>query len=574
MVLFLFPQPVHADTHLSVPLGHRVYDVIAAAELRGLVEPLDSVRPYATSTVLKVLNELLENPRLTNESERREIAYLIAELSGSSVDTGSVLQSGSYRTYSEKTDVMVAVGASIESQSTFSLNNTDQFDMRNAIRPYFRSEIKDFLSISMDVGLRFDRLDNRLFLDNDFTIPGEGFYMDLLNGGDKPEEIPFDQFYAGYDLHPEIAASFLDGMMQFRWGSVNRDWGVGLNNLQLSSTASPFEAIEGQIHFSDWLRYSFITGSLGIFALEEGIDGNEAFFVQTLHSEEFNNNFSAKRLELDFSDNSTFGIYESCIWPKRFELGYLNPFSILMLQQNIQGDQDNMLAGVDFQWRLPGTLRLYGAWATTEMHEISLDELFTHPRNIMAFQGGVDVDLPVGLFSLLTFQYTKLDPFFYTHYPITDDEDTIQTAYVNKGFSLGYPLHPNSDEFLLSARFGVTPRLNTFVTVKYQRRSGQYGFDITESVRENYHDIDLYDPKDFLGNLFEKTLSIEVGLSKSLEQFPLTVYASYRFGSTIYREVDTAGGTEEGSNPNYTYQEAWLGPEYSHAVQIGLMIYR
>jgi hypothetical protein len=512
-----------------------------------------------------------------------------------------VFSTGNYHTYSEDYGIYMEVGATIETQSTFSLVNPSHFDMRNAIRPYIKSDFKDILSFSMDVGLRQDKLDSRPFLDNDFTIPGEGFYMDFLSGGSGSDVIPMDAFYSGFDLHPEISISLLQGMLELRWGAVNRDWGVGTNNLQLSSQAAPFEAIEGHLHLTEWLRYSFITGSLGGFALPDGIEGNDAFFAQTLHSNEFNNNYSAKRVEVDLPWNITFGIHESNIWIKRFEIGYLNPFTILMLQQSLLGDTDNMLAGIDFQWRLPGILRLYGSFATTEMNAISPSVFFTHYRNIMAFQGGVDIDLPVGRFSKITFQYTKLEPFFYTHYPITEKEfvgyeevvtsspeDTdipteetntylrpqystkvIQTSYVNKGFTLGYPLHPNSDEFLATTRIGISPTLNTFLTVKYQRRSSQYGYAIDMSVNERYRGMSgLVEPKDFIENLFEKNLSVEIGATKSFIDFPITIYGSYRLGAVVDKELNTV------VDFNHYPTGSWSSPSFDHVVKIGVTIYQ
>lgn len=568
--------PLFAESQLSVPLGHRVYDVLDAAELRGLTPRLSSVRPYSTSTILDLLRNLAKKPLRPQELD--EVEFLIAEFTRDTSSTESfndMLGTGSYHSYLDKYDIYMEVGGKVETQTTVSLNKSGQADFRNAVRPFIRADIKDIVSFSMDAGLRLDKLDNRVFLDNDFTIPGEGFYMDFLAGGSGSDSIPFDQFFAGFDLHPEISVSLLDGMFEMRWGSVKRDWGVGTNNLQLASSASPFEGIEGHLNLTSWLRYSFITGSLGGFALPDGIVGSDAFFAQSLHSNKFNNNFSAKRVEVDLPMNLTFGIYESCIWIKRFEIGYLNPFTILMLQQSLLGDTDNMLAGIDFQWRLPGLLRVYGAWATTEMNEISPSEFFTHFRNIMGFQGGVDVDLPIGKFSKVTFQYTKLEPFFYTHYTLnTDnndeldgDQDDIETSYINKGFSLGYPLSPNSDEFLVTARFGVTKSLSTFVTMKYQRRSAQYGYSIDMSVNERYSGMSGLEPKDFLGNLFEKNLSIEIGASKKFEQLPFSMYGAYRFGYTVDKQIN-----DDVQFDHYPVG-SWSDPSYDHVIQIGFNLY-
>lgn len=606
LVLLVTSTPLLATSQLSVPLGHRVYDVLDSAEIRGLLPKLSTVRPYSTTTIVELLEELYEKPLRNNEKE--EVTYLIDQLRGSYTSTESfndMLATGSYHSYLEEADIYLEVGGKVEFQTTTPLTDRNQSDYRFAVRPYIKSDIKNLVSFSMDVGLRMDKLDSTPFLDNDFTIPGEGFYMDFLAGGSGGDSIPFGQFYAGFDLFPEISTSLWDGLLELRWGAVKRNWGVGTNGLQLAGKASPFEAIEGHLNLASWLRYSFITGSLGGFALKDGIEGNDAFFAQSLHDNQFNNNYSAKRVEIDLPWNITFGIYESNVWVKRFEIGYLNPFTILMLQQSLLGDMDNMLAGIDFQWRLPGLLRVYAALATTEMHEISPSEFFTHYRNIMGFQGGIDIDLPLGQFSKITFQYTKLEPFFYTHYAIPevetkykefDVDDTytlkdneywgdetpgsktafkpvmetnlIQTSYVNKGFNLGYPLHPNSDEILVSSRIGFSNSINMFLTMKYQRRSGQYGYTIDRSVNKNYKDMDTLEPKDFIDNLFEKNLSVEIGVSKRFERLPLTVYGSYRFGSMVERGLSSSA---DGFNdiPN----TSWSDASYDHVIQIGFNLY-
>lgn len=563
-------NPVWANSQLTVPIGHRVYDVLESAELRGIIEKLHSAKPYPVSSIIKLLEEVRSSSLTFHEA--KEVEFLLSELTVDASDTDSfngLLTTGSYHTYSDKYDIYIEMGGKAELQSTLTLNRQGEADHRVSARPFIRSDIKGFASFSMDAGVRLDQLDSRPFLDSDFTIPGEGFYMDLLAGSrGNSTKIPFDRFYAGFDLHPEIGLSFLDHMIQIRWGAMKRDWGVGTDGLQLAGKASAFEAIEGHLQLTDWFRYSFMTGSLGGFALKDGIEGNDAFFEQDLHDNEFNNNYSAKRVEVDLPGHITFGIYESSIWIKRFEIGYLNPFTILMLQQNLLGDTDNMLAGIDLQWYLPGILKAYGAAATTEMNKISPAEFFTNYRNIMGLQAGVEVAVPLGRFSTVTLQYTKLEPFFYTHYPLNQDTaDQIQTSYVNKGFSLGYPLHPNSDELLLSSRFGLTETLTGFLTAVYQRRSAQYGYAIDMSVNEKYKNMENAGPKDFLGNLFEKRLSIEVGVSKRFLRFPITFHGSYRFGFASERGLDTS------VDFNHIPNTAWSALRFDHVVQLGFTVY-
>ncbi len=604
LILFISPlSSVFAVSQLSVPLDHRVYTVLQSAELRGVIPHLPSVRPYSTAFILEKL-EIIRDSDLSS-AERDEIDHLITELSGEITPTekmSDMLATGSYQAYSEKHDVTLEVGANATTQTTLLLSDLDHKDLRNSVQPYIKGDIKDILSFSMNVALSMDRLDSYPFLDGDFSIPCEGFYMDFLDGGKKPSSIPMDHFYTGFNFHPEIGLSLWDGLLDLRWGAVHRDWGVGTNNLMLAGQAAPFEGIEGQLNLTDWLRINFVTGSLGGFALGDGIEGNDAFFPQTLHSTEFSNNFSANRVEVDLPLDLTFGIYESVVWIKRFEIGYLNPFAILMLQQSTMGDFDNVLAGFDMQWRFKNA-RFYGSMATTEMNSLSPSNFFTWYRNILAYQGGVDVDLPLGNFSKFTFQYTKLSPFFYTHYPrtsqsieyeeITEEEyntaggdtddnyiasdgtyyhrvvttELTQTSYVNKGFSLGYPIYPNSDEFLISTKMGISPSLHAFATLKYQRRSAQYGYALDMSVNENYRDMDDIGEKNFSDYLFEKTVSLELGASKSFEQFPVTLYGSYRIGATTEKDLDTTVEFD------HTPTGEWSDLTFDHVVQFGVTIY-
>jgi hypothetical protein len=591
IILIIITFPLLAEQHRTVPLDHRVYSIIEWAEVKGLIKHQVSVKPYASSTIIKLLEQIISNSQRLTAAEEREICAIIEELNFSYEEentSSSILNRGLYSTYGDDLNIGVALGTSIAAETTFSLTGNNYYDFRTSLRPYIRSDILDFASIYMDFGLRFDKLDNRVFLDTDFTIPGEGFYLLLTEKGKRLKEIPDPEgrVFTGFDFYPEISLSFLFGTLQFRFGNYKRDWGTGINSLQLAGSARPFEGVEGYLEFSDWLRYSFITGSLGIFSLSTL--GGEAFFSDNLDDREnyrFNTNYSGKRVEIDFTQNFTFGIYESCVWQKRFELAYLNPFGILFFQQNLYGDLDNMLAGVDFQWRFPGILKLHASVAATEMHEISPDRLFVAPRNIMGMQAGADFTLPVGLFSKLSVQYTKLDPFFYTHYthtgeflhPIYRDDlgAELETAFVNKGENLGYPLHPNSDEILVKANIGIESGWESIITVKYQRRSGQYGFRIDMPVPLGYEDIKLYDDKDFSGFIFEKNLFVECKIVKQLNKLPLRVFGSYRFGMSVDRDVTGYSiGSDSKSYYNYTYAEEWNEPVYSHALQIGFSLYK
>lgn len=583
LLSLLFSLSLYAGNYSTVPLDSEIYTILDWAEVKGILPRLNSVKPYNQAQVIGYLEEILHSGRL-NGSQKMKIEEILAVFSHeyeATDEISAVVKNGYAAAYNETLGITTALGAGIETEVTSLLSSPEVYDLRSVVRPFLTSDIGSFASVYMDAGIRLDKLDNTPFMDTDFTIPGEGFYILITEGGARLENIPDPEgrIFAGFDFYPELSLSFLDNSLQFKIGNYDRNWGQGSNALQLAGSARPFEAIEGYLELSDWLRYSYITGSLGIFSLTTL--GGEDFFSDDLNDRadyRFNTNYSAKRVEVDITEDITFGIFESCVWQKRFELAYLNPFGILMLEQNLYGDLDNMLAGVDFQWRVPEWFNLYGTFATTEMHEIDPARFFTAPRNIMGFQFGADMPLPVGLFSMLKLQYTKLDPFFYTHYtqigdflhPIyrTDGTAALETAYVNKGENLGFPLHPNSDELLLQADIGLKHSVTGTFTVRYQRRSGQYGYEIDAPVVAGYAEFNNYDDKDFLNNIFKHTVSLDLGAKKEFEFFPITVFGNLHY----WMDRDRVFTDETGANA--VLSDVWNVPVHNTALTIGMHLYK
>nr|WP_319474383.1 hypothetical protein [uncultured Sphaerochaeta sp.] len=644
--LLLFPvSTITAADQLSVPLGHRVYQVLENAQIRGLIEKQIAVRPYSVEKVVSLLSEIAEEQEQLNEMEREEVAQLLRQLTRtygtdpSPID--AVFSTGYFRTYDEATKLGASLGVSVDTQQTIGISS-ETYDSRNSVVAFLRGELGEHISYNMDFGLAVDKLDSRVFLPTEFTIPGEGFYMQLLGGGSQLRSIPSDSFYTGLMLSPELAASFFNGALSLRWGSIKRDWGPGLNNLMLSTDARSFDGIDIQVDFAPWLHYSVISGSLGKFSLDT-LDGNPFFSDDYQHDKpyyRFDNNFSAHRVELDVGKSLTLSIFESTVWQKRFEIGYLNPLAIYMFQQNNLGDIDDVFAGLDFSYTLPNTARVYGAMGMNEMNVVGNPiTMLKAPRNMFAFQAGFVVPIPVGSFSSLTVQWTYIGPFVYTHYPImektgvledltTDDitvtdfentytiegttlyknkndsgvsdwevdisgfpnkitspdgrtviekgkddkyhiyETASETAYVNKGENLGYPLDPNSQEFLVQLDLGLPKGWTAQLQTKYQVRSGQYGFMIEQFM--NYSDDHNYQEKNFWDNEFKRTLSMQMKASKKFSDMPIELTAGYRFTMVWEKPVTSVDIPYDGRDVTFG---PWNDPIFDHIFQIGAKIF-
>lgn len=660
VALLLILTPIFGAYHTTVPVDHRVYSILESAQIRGLIDHQIAVRPYSAYTVLTLLDEIAQKGGNLTPSERVEVASLIEQIEQSYGIEPSpikdVLSTGYYRTYDEDTSIGASLGGTFVTQQRVSLKN-GEYDSRNLATAFIKGDLGSHVSYLMNFGLTLDHLNPHVFTPTEFTIPGEGFYMRLLTtDGRYLRSIPSDGFHLSLVLSPELGVSLLNDKLRIRWGTFKRDWGPGLNNLLLSGTARSFDGIDIQVDFAPWLRYAVLTGSLGKFSVGK-VDG-KPFFSDDAWTDKpyyrFDNNFSTHRVEVDFTKNFTFGIQESIVWQKRFELSYLNPLTIYMFQQNNLGDIDEMLAGIDLSYTWPQKARFYGSIAMTEMNDVgSIKKIFTYPRNMLAYQAGVVIPLPIGSFSSLTAQWTFLSPFFYSHYPIREivasvpkttsendgyvfksskdktyritkdgyiqggyyydkDEDTppadwhkfdwqkkvdeigsfwlspdhktlfeienetlyiyettSETAYVNKGENLGYPLNPNSQEFLVQLDLGLPKGWTAQAQLKYQVRSGQYGYTIEQYM--DYDNDDNYPAKAFWKNVFEHTVSMKVSGSKRFEGTPIEVNASYQLWVDWNRMVDDDEAKFDGTNS--TISAVWPSPTFNHAVQVGAKIY-
>ena len=643
--------PLVSAIHTSIPVDHRVYRILDVAEIRGLIERQVAARPFSAMKVMALLSEMQNQEEKLSKSEKQELISLVQEFENSYGLAPSpiqdVLSTGFFRTYDPTTKIGASMGINLATTQTISIA-TKEYDSRNSIFAFLKGDVGENISFNMNFGLLVDRLNNNVFLPTDFTIQGEGFYLLLGEGGKQISTIPTSGFYSGLALSPELSATYFDGSVNLRWGSIKRDWGPALNNIQLSGSGRTIEGIELQVDITPWLHFIVLNGSLGKFSVSTiGEPGEKKLFFSDYYTDDkpfyrFENNFSAQRIEFNPTKDLTLSLYESVVWQKRFELGYLNPLSIYMFQQNNLGDIDNMLAGVDFNYTLANKIRLYGGIGASELNKIgSLKTMITAPRNMLAFQAGITVPLPIGSFSSVTFQWTYLAPFFYSHYPLREqvgmfnttadpsftskrnnlyeisgsgikityqrdgfrDDETIplpstsdstfsedgrievaldrngdyliyetysETAYVNKGENIGYPLNPNSQEFLLQLDLGFAHGWTTQSIVKYQVRSGQYGYSIEQFF--DYEGSTTYVEKAFWNNTFEHALTVEMQVTKKFDTMPIEVNAQYRFTTVWERGLQDKDSKKRFDGLTEDF-DPWKDPSYDHVLQVGLKVY-
>ena len=524
-----------AQTHISVPLGHPVYHVIEQAQMRGLLRHLPGARPYSRAQILSFITEILNNDDnlrfggLTMD-ERRILMQFRQDLNpdrdGLNLIRGTVSgESDSDDLYFSwefgfGSDIEFGIGIfPIAGGYRYSDSSAPGFEGSNhpGSGDTFTAIDMGVLNLSFmgDLGRNVSyglSLSGRVFR-NPRSVLGtfEPRYWDIEENhrqvtvfSEPHAHFPFshqrrwdgfvwattdvsnagqlawpNSLSIGYNMMPELAGSFLNGHVFFRWARLDREWAAMTNNgsLVLNQSAQPFLGMEITIAPFNWVAFSSLTGVLEYHNAigYGGRYGNRAQIQEI--SRTFQNAFSIVMAEFNWR-YFHFGFGSSAVWPRRFELGYLFPFADNFLYQNNIGDFDNMALFLNLQGRYPGLGKIWFSLFLDEMDFAS--PFFEKTRMMYAFQVGTSVHIPIRWlpFSTITVSYTRIEPFNYTHIrenvPWYGDL-LMEQNYVNFGRSLGSYLPPNSDEILV--RFESLPSPHSRVRLQYQliRHGAAYG---------------------------------------------------------------------------------------------------
>lgn len=560
VLTLLLSVALFATQFHSVPLGHEAYRIIETGELRGIIEQQTDVKPYNLNTVRALLKTMKESDKLS-QTEKTEIDNILKEFDlqygreDNSVTEEDGSKLGFFRT-GGKTGVTTFGGNFTTTQSVgMKSDGTKIFDSRNGVTAYIKGSILGYVSYDLNFKVNIDHLDPNAFLPTELLFSCEGFYMSFLHeGADSLSELPDEHFYTGIETFPEMSTSIANDVATIRIGAVKRDWGPGVNNFALSGSARVMDGFELSLKPTSWFNYSVMSASLGQASLKT-VNGVEWPSEHMDQEGKYSNNLSMHRVELGPVYGARLGIWESVVWRKRFELSYLNPLAIYMFTQNSLGDYDNVIAGLDLTYLNPKIGEFYAAFSFDELK--SIKKALVHPRNIIAFQAGAKFSLPFGTFTELKIQGTYVSAFFGSHYeaayPLFGNTP-YTTAYVNKGQNIGYPLNPDSLEFLLDFDTTLSYGIKLSVEIKDQMRSAQYatkttGTDILTYMSYEAEYAGEYYYRDFFNNIWNNIVDVEVEAQKSFDsKLPVTVTLGLQ---AIVNSSRTFDPERKGSNPEY-----------------------
>lgn len=520
----VFTFSIVAETFNSVNLSHEVYDLIEVGELRGLfTTKISDVKPYTERQVVELLLEL--------DSKRDELSSVESIVLDSYLD--------------EFGDALGVFPANFFLNLS-TINKANLSDFNNDLHTSnlgsvgIQGNYYNILSYNMNIGFFFNQINRSVIEPYTFSKEYDGFHISFIGTDDFSAETDLNPEGFSFNSLPELNLSLFNNNLLIGLNRVRRNWGEGESSLLLSGNARPIFGLEYRWKINDYVTASGMNGSLGNSIGEESKIENQKNL--TMHYLEISPN---KYLDLVLFDNA--------IWGKRDELAYLFLMPTFFIQQAI-GDVDNVVLGGTITGKYPGLGKIYFALYVDEMVLTSYDNFFHYNNNQYAWNTGIKTVIPKVPFGTFSFQYTKIEPYCYTHYMqeyANYGDNLINTNYTNDGENIGYYLPPNSDEFFVKVSAKPFAGLDLGLKYSYIRHgdndwddleegdSVPVGGDVNKPLRYNDN---LFEDKDFLNDgIYEliHTISLEIGYDFVVGKVPFGINLGYSYvDATNYENIE------------------------------------
>ena len=496
----IFCTPLFAQTNYTVDIDNNVYEVLRSLETQGLCEPLPLVKPYTQEFIKKTLQNAASI--LEEQQKLDEVAILNDYIDRFTFEEGLHLNKGYFKISNDNEEfpttlvmsdaIFANVGSGFYANSSQNSTSWEVFDKINfkgdlgknvsykilGLVGLIRSPLQemgeytvgkwwyeDDKSTKKNIERKIKTYRNNSFLPYKYNklFDGSVYFLENMYC-DGLEGWPFVTSLA-FGMSGDIHASFHNNAVEIGIGRQRREWGAmdDGSSLIMNANARPFLATEISISPIKYISLSSLTGVLEFpnqnYINQDAYEAIDSYYYQ--------NAFSILMFDLDYQ-RIHFDFGSTCVWPKRFELGYLFPLIDNVIYQNDVGDYDNLALFGNIKYTQTG----YGSlWFSVYLDEINSfkTKFWEKTRAMFAFQTGVKANIPWLPFTTASFRYTKVEPYCYTHQAINYTpwyDHYLSESYTNNGSSLGYYLAPNSDEFNLMIKSNPIPLLQ--VGLQYQ----------------------------------------------------------------------------------------------------------
>ena len=595
-----------SQANISVDVDDEIYNILLNAQAKGYCRPLSNLKPYTESYILQVLDEIEESLSKYNSDkywvrtekeiiskQKKRFIHTVKGLEINNLEYSAISSVKAFPAtvfFQNQLDFFGSGGLYDRTENDgFGFDSYYYLNIFGQITSFLNYRTKAYVGLSKMPLTQTgdDYIIGYWWRDTDFEpVPGnDDEYVRTVNTFKNYAVLPYvykkpwcgSVYYLsnitasgleGWPVEPslafgmegEITASFFNDNLLLRFGRYSHELAAMDKNssLVLSNMAFPFLGIDMHIKLTDFFSFDTVTGWME-FPNQEYINRN-AFYDNTdkTHPKNdshdrgdewfFQNLYTVKSMNFDFK-YFHFDLGSSCIYPKRFELGYLFPLVDCVMYQNSLGDYDNLGLFTDIKGIWPGVGYVWLSGFLDEMNKPNA-KFWERTRCMLAYQGGFKTIIPSLPFANLSFRYTKVEPYCYTHtllayHPYTDNY--AAESYTNNGACLGYYMPPNSDEFLLDFNFKPTASSSAGISYQLARHGTDWGSGSV--IGSNLYSELTYGGRDKLRKYFlydgtyewSSTINLYGEYEFTKLPFPLKVNASLAYIYDWFTGVENNG---------------------------------
>lgn len=461
------------------PVSSSVYTFLERMSGKGLIQLNEEIKPFSRQYLarriqnleLKIQNEKEANIKIS-KIEHEELEFYIREFAAELkklefdlleyeshhklIDLGydnlGFDKFNRFRLYSYESDQFGIFADPILSYEYHSVEEGNWWSYSNGIK------LHGYLGNNVGFDLQF--YDNHprgdgIDFDRIFT-PETGYEFDVVKG----DGLDYDRLNANLNFSWEFITLSLS--KDFNYYGSGED-----GKLILSDKAPSFPSLKIEVYPTDWLKFSYIHGSLHSQVLDSS---TFRFSPHRNHISTVEKYFVSHMLSITPYTFLNFSFGESVIYSDKFEPIYLIPIAFFRFADHYLTDPDENAGNA----QLFGSFWYKNYWLKTKFYgSIFIDELTTYEEDYpeaVGYNIGLKSIDPLIPESELVVEYTRINPFVYFH------ADSAQT-YWNYGYEMGHWIGSNADEIFVSFRKRILRGLNLDFWYRYIRKGSEEDFE-------------------------------------------------------------------------------------------------
>jgi hypothetical protein len=473
----LSPVAQSADL-VNVPLGHEVYSFLDRMVTKGAL-------PIATQASLPISRGQVADSLLKISRK-----FEAGELSLSRIEQAQLKAFiGEFSQELRKRGVKITPQQEIKFPLSFkdrryALNFQPQVAQRTVLQQTKKS---DRTGIFFLHSIIYGHIEEKFAFINNFKwgslIGGEGYVP-------PPDEILYTQ--VGIKQSSTVRSHVKIGMplLSLEIGTDDLWWGPGRHGALMVSNNSGLK---------DILKFE---GCMSLFKLSS--------FVTQLYSKLGKKYMSGHRLEISLSDRLCLALDETVIYADRFELRYLNPFtlylpSLVATEYGLEGicklgcSSNNTLLGSDIKFRIAPNLEFYSEFMLDDYNiEPNLRGYRNWDQKFGILLGVYYVDALALQDTDFRFEYAFVNQYAYTH-------ESAINAYTDRENVIGHHIGSDADDLWIELKHWFTDKIQALFAYELLR----HGEGNVDKFYQPNYPIEW----EFLSGITESTHSLLLNLS-------------------------------------------------------------